>query len=162
MGIFGAGVAYGFDTASAEHWSTKGACRGMDAELFFPLGGLGGQQRVGANLAQEQRAKAVCNTRPCPVRDECLAAAITNGDDHGIFGGLNERERRDLAPAKPETGRNFAAANKARASASTRWCQRCADPYEWDAERQFARLCPPCGNADAVRNRKRRVKAGAQ
>lgn len=41
-----------------------------------------------------KRAKAVC--RACPVRDECLAFAVTTGPHHGIWGGTTPYERRRL------------------------------------------------------------------
>jgi WhiB family redox-sensing transcriptional regulator len=37
-------------------------------------------------------AKKVC--RACPVRGECLAYAMDAPIDHGIWGGMTERERR--------------------------------------------------------------------
>jgi WhiB family redox-sensing transcriptional regulator len=43
---------------------------------------------------REARAKAIC--RECPVRRECLEHALSVGETHGIWGGLNEAERRGL------------------------------------------------------------------
>jgi WhiB family redox-sensing transcriptional regulator len=60
-----------------------GLCRGEDPELWFPLG----------NTSTEA-AKAIC--RRCPARDACLAWAVAAGADHGIWGGLDEDERRAL------------------------------------------------------------------
>ncbi|MEY7974345.1 WhiB family transcriptional regulator [Saccharomonospora xinjiangensis] len=69
-------------------WWQDAACRDEDPELFFPVSDMG------PGAQQTARAKAVCAR--CPVRDHCLRYALENGLDHGIFGGLTERERRDL------------------------------------------------------------------
>lgn len=62
-------------------WTRHANCRGVDPQLFFP--------ERGASLAE---AKAVC--ADCKVRAECLEYGI---DQHfGIWGGLSERERRQL------------------------------------------------------------------
>ena len=39
-------------------------------------------------------AKAIC--RQCPVRDACLDYSLRIREPHGIWGGLNEVERRNL------------------------------------------------------------------
>jgi WhiB family transcriptional regulator, redox-sensing transcriptional regulator len=64
-----------------EAWESRAQCRGGDGEIFFTPG-----------AAQEFRAKAVC--RSCPVRWECLAYALKNRVEHGVWGGLTDRERR--------------------------------------------------------------------
>lgn len=61
------------------------ACRDTDPELFFPLPG---------QTEQIDQAKAVC--ADCPVRVSCLAFALRNGEDHGIWGGTTEDERRAI------------------------------------------------------------------
>lgn len=91
--IFGRGLAYGFSSDTAD-WRAESACRDQDPELFHPLGGEQGRPRTGVNLAQERAAKAVCNR--CPVRLECREWALAIADDWGIWGGLNETERRKL------------------------------------------------------------------
>jgi WhiB family redox-sensing transcriptional regulator len=50
-----------------------------------------------ARAARERRAKALCQA--CAVRAECLAHALRIRDQHGIWGGLNEIERRALLDA---------------------------------------------------------------
>jgi len=62
-------------------WEDRAQCRAGDAELFFTPG-----------AAQEFRAKAVC--RSCTVRWECLAYALKHRVEHGVWGGLTDRERR--------------------------------------------------------------------
>lgn len=47
----------------------------------------------------EAPAKAVCAV--CPVRERCLSQALEVGEPMGIFGGLNETERRGLLRLAP-------------------------------------------------------------
>jgi WhiB family redox-sensing transcriptional regulator len=70
-------------------WRHRSACLDEDPDLFFPLGKTGLQV-----LRQIEDAKAVC--RRCDVREECLAWAITSGQEHGVWGGTSEDERRSI------------------------------------------------------------------
>jgi WhiB family transcriptional regulator, redox-sensing transcriptional regulator len=67
-------------------WRSRATCLGADPELFFPVGttALAGEQAI--------QAKAVC--AGCPVRRECLDWALVTKQDHGVWGGLDEFERR--------------------------------------------------------------------
>lgn len=69
-------------------WRNRSACLDEDPELFFPVG------TTGPALDQTERAKAVC--RSCPVSNECLEWALDTNQDAGVWGGLNEDERRAL------------------------------------------------------------------
>jgi len=69
--------------ATRPAWHQHGACRGADPNLFFPARG-----------ESVKEAKAVCAR--CPVRAECLEYALTNQEKFGVWGGLSERERRQL------------------------------------------------------------------
>jgi WhiB family redox-sensing transcriptional regulator len=71
-----------------DDWRESAACRDADPELFFPV------SEIGPGARQVAEAKAVCAR--CPVRDRCLDYAVDAGLDHGVFGGLTERERRAL------------------------------------------------------------------
>jgi 8-oxo-dGTP diphosphatase len=73
-------------TDGAANWREAAACRSEDPELFFPL------SDEGAGMVQAQRAKAVCAR--CPVIARCASAAMAAGEAHGVWGGLDERERR--------------------------------------------------------------------
>lgn len=44
--------------------------------------------------AEQKRARAVCSG--CPVKYECLAEALDNRIEWGVWGGMTERERRHL------------------------------------------------------------------
>ncbi len=68
----------------------RAACRGPASALFFPPSVT---ERRDEREARESRAKAICAA--CPVRDRCLAHALRVRELHGIWGGLNESERRD-------------------------------------------------------------------
>ncbi|HEY1394985.1 WhiB family transcriptional regulator [Roseateles sp.] len=86
-----------------ETWQEQSVCREVDAELFYPLGGEGEHRRTGFNLVQELEAKKVCAR--CPVSRECLEYALGAGDPWGIWGGLNEAERRDLLKRRSRDAR---------------------------------------------------------
>lgn len=49
---------------------------------------------------QRKAARELCNR--CPVRLECLAAAMKTRQPYGVWGGLTEPERRKLRRAFPE------------------------------------------------------------
>ena len=73
------------------HWQSDAACRKADPNLFF------GPQHEPREVkaAREIKAKAICAT--CPVRAQCLEFAIETNEPFGVWGGLNELERRRLA-----------------------------------------------------------------
>ncbi|MDQ3758087.1 MAG: WhiB family transcriptional regulator [Actinomycetota bacterium] len=79
-------------TTTDEVWQVKAACRGPQAAIFFPPAHF---ERKDEKEAREARAKAICAT--CPVRRACLDYAIRIREPHGIWGGLNEVERKQLA-----------------------------------------------------------------
>ena len=72
-------------------WQVRAACRGPQAEVFFPPPQF---ERKDEKLERETRAKMIC--ADCPVRKPCLDYAIAIREPHGIWGGLNENERRQL------------------------------------------------------------------
>ena len=73
-------------------WLSDAACIGEDPELFFPIG-------VSAPAAEQtQRAKRIC--RRCSVRAECLEWSLATYQDAGVWGGLDEEERREIRRAR--------------------------------------------------------------
>lgn len=68
-------------------WRDRAVCRGVDPELFFPVGD------DGPGVVQVAAAKAVCGR--CPVRGPCLAFALVALSD-GVAGGLTAAQRRQL------------------------------------------------------------------
>ena len=98
-------------------WTTRAACKGTDPDELFVQG------------AAQNRAKLIC--RGCPVRTECLADALDNGIEFGVWGGMTERERRALLRRGPMSSRGAncsrrpATVTSARASTSS---SRARDP----------------------------------
>jgi WhiB family transcriptional regulator, redox-sensing transcriptional regulator len=68
-------------------WPSRAACRISDPDTLFVQG------------AAQNRAKAVC--LGCVVRTECLADALDNNIEFGVWGGMTERERRALLRRRP-------------------------------------------------------------
>lgn len=73
--------------ANDQEWSARAICRTGDPDELFAEG------------AGQNRAKVVCNG--CPVRTECLASALDNRIEHGVWGGMTDRERRALLRRRP-------------------------------------------------------------
>ncbi|MEU5662008.1 WhiB family transcriptional regulator [Streptomyces sp. SID7760] len=70
-----------------ETWRARGSCRTGDPEELFVQG------------SAQSRAKAICTG--CLVRTECLAYALDRREEHGVWGGMTERERRALLRRRP-------------------------------------------------------------
>jgi WhiB family redox-sensing transcriptional regulator len=70
-------------------WQRRAACRGPEAALFF---GPTIPEARPERDARESRAKEIC--AGCSVQPECLEYALRIREPHGIWGGLNELERR--------------------------------------------------------------------
>jgi WhiB family transcriptional regulator, redox-sensing transcriptional regulator len=70
-----------------EDWSARASCRTTDPDALFVQG------------AAQNRAKALC--LGCVVRTECLADALDNQVEFGVWGGMTERERRALLRRRP-------------------------------------------------------------
>jgi WhiB family redox-sensing transcriptional regulator len=60
-----------------------GACRGLDAGVFYP-----------DTDEEAEIAKQVC--AECGVRQLCLEYALTSREKVGVWGGATERERRRM------------------------------------------------------------------
>ncbi|MFV0406108.1 MAG: WhiB family transcriptional regulator [Propioniciclava sp.] len=69
-------------------WRHRAECLTEDPELFFPVG------NTGPAIMQIAEAKKVCDR--CDVVAECLQWALDAGQDHGVWGGLSEDERRAM------------------------------------------------------------------
>jgi WhiB family redox-sensing transcriptional regulator len=74
-------------SASGE-WTVHAACRTTDPDTLFVQG------------AAQNRAKVICSG--CQVRTECLADALDNRVEFGVWGGMTERERRALLRRRPQ------------------------------------------------------------
>lgn len=75
------------DSKQEQSWQVGALCRDADPDELFVRG------------ADQNRAKIMC--MGCPVRTECLAEALDNRIDFGIWGGMTERERRALLRRRP-------------------------------------------------------------
>src|SRR4029078_2504823 len=69
-------------------WTVLGRCAGTDPDALFVQG------------KAQRAAKTVC--KGCPVVAECLADALDNRTDFGVWGGMTERERRALLRRRPD------------------------------------------------------------
>ncbi|MDQ1403687.1 MAG: WhiB family transcriptional regulator, redox-sensing transcriptional regulator [Actinomycetota bacterium] len=74
-----------------ELWQEKAACRGPHSAIFFPPAQF---ERKDEKEEREVKAKSICAS--CPVRQPCLEFAIRIREPHGIWGGLNELERKQI------------------------------------------------------------------
>ncbi|MYR75116.1 Transcription factor WhiB [Streptomyces sp. OspMP-M45] len=72
-------------TRESSDWRSRSACAEVDPELFFP---------TSSEAEKATQAKEVCGW--CPVRQQCLDWALKTGQDTGVWGGLDERERRAI------------------------------------------------------------------
>ena len=81
-------------------WALRGACRDVDPESLFVSG------------AAQHKAKSVCSE--CVVRIDCLADALDSQTEFGVWGGLTERERRELLRRLPDVAswREFLASDE--------------------------------------------------
>ena len=66
-------------------WMSHGLCTRADPDAWFP-------EKGHKDLARA--ATRVCAR--CPVRRLCLAYALANREQHGIWGGTTPRQRRAL------------------------------------------------------------------
>ncbi len=93
--VFERGSMFGSARTLEETWQLRAACRGPDSSLFFPPSHF---ERKEEKEFREERAKAICKT--CSVRRECLDYALRIREPHGIWGGLNEIERKTKLAAR--------------------------------------------------------------
>ena len=81
---------------SPDAWQEAGACRGPQASVFFPPPHF---ERKVDRLSRERQAKGICAN--CLVQTDCLEYAVSIGEPHGVWGGMNETERRELSESRP-------------------------------------------------------------
>ena len=88
-------MAQTLTTYDPKEWRSLAACRDVDTAVFFP--------EAETELAA---ANAICAT--CPVRDACLDFALITRQDDGVWGGLDENERRRVRRRRQEAARKAA------------------------------------------------------
>ncbi len=84
----GAPVELSDVTTWTVEWTPLAACRGSAPDDLFVQG------------AAQQQAKQVCQR--CQVVAECLADALDNRTEFGVWGGMTERERRAMLRRYPK------------------------------------------------------------
>ena len=78
-----------FQSVDVEDWRADAQCMGEFASYFFAPGHF---ERKPEKDARENVARQLCSA--CPVRATCLEYALRIREPHGIWGGMNELERR--------------------------------------------------------------------
>ena len=68
-------------------WTIDAKCRGMEDALF-------------PEASEQKRVRQLC--LGCPVRMQCLTEALDNRIEWGVWGGMTERERRQLLRQRPD------------------------------------------------------------
>lgn len=75
--------------ATITDWQRRAACRGPQSEVFYPPAKF---ERKIERRERERLAKAICAS--CGVQGTCLNDAVVRDEQHGIWGGLNEGDRK--------------------------------------------------------------------
>jgi WhiB family redox-sensing transcriptional regulator len=75
----------------ADDWRELAVCRESDPEIWFPL-----RSETVTRTGATKLAKQICGR--CTVSVQCLDFAITNREEHGVWGGQDiNRYRSGLA-----------------------------------------------------------------
>ena len=69
--------------AATPDWQEDAACRGADIDIFF-------------SLDEDDQRQALELCQACPVREQCLRDAIEHREMYGIWGGMQESDRRSI------------------------------------------------------------------
>ncbi len=80
-------------------WAESAACLGKPGDWWFPdhevkRGRPANGVRPGAASGDAIRAIEICAS--CPVQGQCLRHAIRENEDHGIWGGRTQEQRRRI------------------------------------------------------------------
>jgi WhiB family redox-sensing transcriptional regulator len=77
----------GYTMTWNDDWASRAQCKQAKPDELFVKG------------AAQNRAKQLCTG--CPVKLECLAEALDNEMEWGVWGGMTERERRAILRKRP-------------------------------------------------------------
>jgi WhiB family redox-sensing transcriptional regulator len=69
-------------------WRVSANCRNGDPDRLFVTG------------AKQRAARSIC--RGCPILTQCLAKALDEKIEFGVWGGMTERERRAMLKRRPD------------------------------------------------------------
>jgi WhiB family redox-sensing transcriptional regulator len=84
-------------------WQLRGACRGQESAVFFHPD----NERGPARRVRQAHAKQVCQS--CPVITQCRQHALQAREPFGVWGGLDEDERRAIFSGRGSQQRQPAA-----------------------------------------------------
>jgi WhiB family transcriptional regulator, redox-sensing transcriptional regulator len=84
----GDALVFMFRPMAGAGWRSAAACRSSDPDLFFPVSSAG--------IAQREIAEALAVCARCAVQAPCREFALRTRQQHGIWGGMTEHERRRL------------------------------------------------------------------
>lgn len=73
---------------AAGNWRVSANCGNGDPERLFVSG------------ARQRDARSIC--RGCPVLTQCLAHALDERIEFGVWGGMTERDRRAMLRRRPD------------------------------------------------------------
>lgn len=76
-------------------WRAGAECQSDNATHFYAPSHF---ERKPEKDQREGAARALC--RRCKVKEQCLAYSLQVAENHGIWGGLNELERKRLLRAR--------------------------------------------------------------
>jgi WhiB family redox-sensing transcriptional regulator len=134
-------IATPASTAAPERdWRSDALCTQIDPDLFFPKKGDAGQAK---------QARAVCAR--CPVREQCLTAALEADERFGIFGGLSVRQRDALKRERNTTGPESTTRPDRRRHRAPCGTEAGAKRHWRDGET----ICTPCRKAANLRHNER-------
>lgn len=135
-----------FASARPEDWHDRGACRNRDPEWWY----------APVNSGMHDRARTIC-LYDCPVRQQCLESSLDRKEQWGMWGGVDEEQRRRILHKKPT------AAPRSRARTEPGQTDRCANGHLWTEETTYLR--PRGGGKECrvcVRAYKHKATAGAR
>jgi WhiB family transcriptional regulator, redox-sensing transcriptional regulator len=115
-------------TASEEDWRHKGRCRNEDRSLFFPPPTRPDSEEEPAHASPE--VKKICSW--CPVRPECLAYALDNRIEYGVFAGMSGYERSLLVKKRNRRRCPGCGSDEVFALGRNQVCGACA--VSWDVD----------------------------
>jgi WhiB family redox-sensing transcriptional regulator len=79
------------------HWTEGAACLDAHPDLFHPEGD------AATVLADTAEAKRYCAR--CEVQERCLTDSLARAEPFGVWGGMDEKERRTLLRRRRERDR---------------------------------------------------------
>ena len=89
--------------AREEEWRAKARCENVGFSLFYPEDENG--EPISDYEVKNEEGNPGYYCIPCPVRRECLMYAINNRIYDGVFGGVNESERKKMISVAVKTRR---------------------------------------------------------